>query len=671
MAVHCPVSQPSSIPARLEQVRGLPVRLRVAALSDALAGCSPDEARVYGPDLIELAVLPRFAPPRFLVAFFRAFPLESWLLAAIRDRCDAALGGVAAGYVSLPTDLRKAALAVGAGRWAAVAPSLATDSRPRVRRSVATLAGDSLDARLAMIAADLLGDPKVETGLAAERSLLLYALSLAGEEAPLEGDPALVEAAVAESLHRFPQHRRRGAILAAMASISRGRHRGKGALGGILARLHPETRSSLATLIGVTKLPYARLRALEWACVPGLERAAERRLARARTPAEHEVVLSASHLALRPARRLALAGIVAKPPARTKDDESPVPSLGTIARLTVPARRGLPRWIGSIGAAAGVREGCLAMLVADPDPVVRHAAARLAGSPADFALDPDERIAATATLRLAGGTGATPRLWRLLGRSQHAGVRSIARAEVARDADSAPAGSHWLRRRALLSDPPGLKERLERDLRSPESSAPALATIRRLRIAHWFLPMLEQLASEAPADEAMARRAASAVAAIGETAESHRAALFLTHGHARVRANAVEALTRLGRRTPAGVLAPSILELKGDPHHRVRANVLAACLGGAMGESEVARAVRELCEMLGDPSASYRLAGAWLVSRSWNPTRRWPALESAVAQAARDPDPRVRRRATHALARIEASLRGTWRESTPALGGAA
>jgi hypothetical protein len=142
-----------------------------------------------------------------------------------------------------------------------------------------------------------------------------------------------------------------------------------------------------------------------------------------------------------------------------------------------------------------------------------------------------------------------------------------------------------------------------------------------------------------------------------------------------VRANAAEAvLGRVSRLGEPTAVDTAILELKSDPHHRARASVLRALLGGP--EPLDVGAMPELVSMLGDPRPLHRLAGLWAVERlalapapgAGSPVvQRLGDFSTLVAQAARsEPEEAVRERAVRCAARMLARVRLMWRDGAGA-----
>lgn len=501
---------------------------------------------------------------------------------------------------------------------------------------------------------------------------------------------------------------------------------------------HPAL-AELGAVLRSSRTPIARLRALQWLGVEHLAgvlgHAATARLSVSHGPADQEAVLQAAHLALRPRRSAALRRVIVRGARGLSREASrstsaakssaprvskPIvadrfaaatPRQGDLHVLTGTARRMLPTWTRAISMDAPTRDAALAPLLLDEDPSVRLACVRRgAGSlTRDLLFDANKLVSRSAMLRTIDDQESRSRLsrshqWpgslaedlRALHRSPHRSVASMSLREARALGDwtqDSPAGRLAALRQ--LGEDRGatiasLREALSGS--NPALLAGALRVVRLLRVWNDVEEPLIRLAMRTgPVD---ARTAATAVALLGHASgEPARklVAACLAHSEARVRANAVEGITRAAAQGQVAIA--TIAELKGDAHHRVRANAirgeLAVLLRGTMGSetsnlgvqretrsgsstaqhlnsnlsANLAAAWRdELRTMLTHDSPMHRLAGVWLASR----TIGWFAdspTASAVAEVGQrlvelaqfDVDPRVRRRAT-VSARCPASV---------------
>ncbi|MDX2130502.1 MAG: hypothetical protein SFY69_00430 [Planctomycetota bacterium] len=575
---------------------------------------------------------------------------------------------------------------------------------------------DAADTTLAPACVELLTDPSSEVRRAAERGLLGLALRAAGVRGGPDVERALfepmrssrgdevaearrellgvtpcevftgpvegLELAVAQAVARFPEHRRRGVLLALAALLDRRAWRfgvdergtltdGRAALAGVFNRQDAETASALRTMLASSRLPVCALRALEWLTVDALAPACVRRLAGEGPSHETEALLASAHLTLHPRRAARLKKIALRARVRGGRVQLPtrtrLPAVAALRDMAAPARRGLVRWLASVDADAPTVLGALAPLLADPDPSVRHgamlAAPRRLG--VDFCFDPDERVAGGAVLRLSTGWADAPRAnagtIRRAGsfaRSPHARVRRLAAEEPAWESRGAGAASAWGRlcaRRLLQRDPAGLMAGLLAALTGADDAAACegVQMARWLELANDCAPALRALAGNG----AMARGSASALMALGELDDESSGRVLreaLASDDPRRRANASDALARRCRR---GVDQPdALVEMKHDPHHRVRATIVRAALCDWLGAWSADSAMIDLGGLLGSAHAHDRLAGAWAAGRvrpEVRPARRWRELAPRLVEiASGDEDARVRARAYAAACRL-------------------
>jgi HEAT repeat protein len=693
---------------RLTLARRLPAPLRIAALGEALACASPEEAERLVPELLDLAVVPTFEEKGPAV---RAGSTLPFVQRRTERLADLALAQIARSWRQVIPEVAQAVLAVGEDRWASVLPRLSTDPSTPVRLSLAALVGDAGDTRVSYLLSGMLHDQDKDVRDQAEQSLLLMALSVLRQElAANPGTARYVSNAtpthlrrvvhvglrgpldelyehVAEAAMTIGEHRRRGPVLAALVLASRQHLRSDGdgaaALRAWLANEHHPSQSVLRSVIRWSRVPVARLRALELLSREHLAIACLNRLLRSQSLLDHELVLANAHLLTRPRRSAKLAG--SKPtlprPPRAKgrgEDESTLPAAGAVRQLSEDARRGLPRFVMALPIGVAARQTAIAPLLSDESPVVRHAACRVtpAAGLEDYCFDRDERVACSAFLRWsnagAGVERATDaRLLGLLSRSPHARLRTWASQERTQCEEGVgTVAGRLAMRRIMAADRAAYVEGVRRRLRSGDSGPAftALAEVRALGIVHEFEGDVLALA----AGDGDVRVLATAAAALGHLSGPRAAELarrLTAHADARVRANAVEALARLTRRgvDPARKLSgleEVIVELKSDAHHRVRANAIRAGLLEACGGVDAAG----LAHMLMDERPMHRVAGVWVAGRVLaTPTRtplseKLPEFIARIGELARhDEDERVRTRARACEQRLGAALRAAWK----------
>jgi HEAT repeat protein len=167
----------------------------------------------------------------------------------------------------------------------------------------------------------------------------------------------------------------------------------------------------------------------------------------------------------------------------------------------------------------------------------------------------------------------------------------------------------------------------------------AVAMVREMGLASYFEPRLIELTSDLNS-----RVAASATAALGvasdnqATVDSLKAAM--EYPDDRVRANAVESLSQMGR---AGEARDLLLTMAKGRGNRSRANALKALM-----EMPAVDALPAMVSMLMDPDPRHRISALWVVERL-----ELARLGHGVGKLARfDTDPAVKRRALRVLRKL-------------------
>ncbi len=708
----------------LDALRRLPRRERIAALRSAMRVASRQERERIAIDLIELGIAEhrhRPAPRRGLSAL--AFgPRE-------RSKDDAILS-IVSHWEDLSEPTRRAALAAGAGRWDAIADSMLQSDDPGDLKNLAALVLDAPDPGFARAMFRLLAHEDAGVALAGDRAFVRLAMCALDDPDPDQygrelaqlaarprldintgrlcahgGAPALLTA-VADAAWAFAEHRCTGALLAALLLLDQPLEYNGGeeaqAVSAAMLRLHRlideashPSHAPLAVALKRRGTPVLRARAWRLLTSPGLGAAAVERVARADNVVEHEGLLADAHLSLNPKRRRRL-GLV---DVRTRRDGaaialdvgSPLPNEDLTRRLSDRARRGLPLLTANMRVDAALGRLVRTPLLDDADALVRLNAARFAEPVelADYLFDPDPRVARTAVFRwsTAGdpdGVRWPPRLReagraRLAGRLERRPERDIARCglqewdRLSPFDPRSPVGRLGARR-WLAEEPKSFLAQLTDRLESAEVNTrlDALQLVRALRIGARLEKQVIEHALNAEED---ARVRATSVALLGElTSDASREALdrATSSTDQRVRANAVEARGR--RASDVADLATAepethaaMIELKHDPHHRVRANALRALLrSGTPRRTRVFEpaAIEELEAMLCDERDMHRIAGVWLAERVLSGSGRarlggrWDDLARRVASIATgDPSERARARASRCAARLLGELR--------------
>lgn len=660
---------------RLAQVEHLAPGLRIAALGDVLLGCSPEESAEAAPALLELAAETVFDGRSLAVRFFRATQVIPRLEVRCRHRSHAAIAQLARVYSRLCTEHRMVARTLGAASWSAVVGPIATDPVPAARRSLALLAEESGDPRLFEVLSPLLLDRRSEVAAQAERAFVRLALSLAGlvpgsgEDAPPGADA--LRLALAQALATFPEHRRRGVLVGVLAlargpmlfreDAVTGAHR----LASVLASLDPGIAAALKTVLNVTRLPLAGRRALEWLRYPAYRSACERRLRSRGTPLEKMHLFDAAHLLVHPVRRDWWARVTSD--ASRGADAWPTP--GVTARWPQGPRWGLAFALAQNPSPIPGELG--ACIITDRDPRVRLAAARSRDATLryELSLDADARVAHAAALRLltapaVAEDAASGRRAALLARSPHEAVRATAHALMPRPQVASVAGA--------ASDPVAFAAALRAELRGDAArQLAALSLVRKLGLARSLTPEIAPLCAGGTGGDARVRATAASALCEGDPS-SELAPTLLGSDDPRVRANAVDALGQRGRGPVPAALRDCILELKADPHHRVRASVLRLIVSGAPSGDTTPPVDDDISGLLASPESLSRLAGVWLLSRLLPVRGGWERWGPKIVQLAEhDRDARVRGRAERVRARAEVQVRSSWASGRGSRGGAA
>ena len=630
--------------------------------------------------------------------------LRKWWNAERDTDADAALLEVVRGWSGMPTLMREAALAAGAGRWQGVVGKL-NDARPSVLGNAAMLAAEAADVGLGpmVLAAARCGDAKPREvarwalfafavlakreawseaerknwAKAAETDELWRRMLGRGLTQGLSGDAGRVDELVMAALRDEA-----AADAAGEASVVIGQGR---AWRELVCGDVEHVQRSLGAAMKNLRVPISRERALEWI---GLGKntvtsACSVRLARSWGVEDHAAVLGRAALVLRPARAAALARVVvrgARKSGRAGEGVdltgTALPNAGETAAVTDATRRGAALWAMAIGADAPTRERALEPMLKQSDGVARFSVAmrgptRLAR---DFAFDADARVARHAFLRACESVrdgadfDAEPAT-----RSVHVHVAQLAKGHAERFAKpfAATTGGRLATQRLCVLDREACLKTLRWMLTRGEADevANAVAAVRRANLVDACMDALREVAMRPATGVEVARCAASACAAMGDSLQATGAVYvreLLRHADARVRANAIEALARLARRG-VRALPGEVVELKRDEHHRVRANAVREELATAAEAKHQLACVEEIAMMLADARPMHRLAGVWLASRTLvGPSRtlvwaRWTEMATRVQTlATSDSDARVRLRAVACAAATAALTRASW-----------
>ncbi len=390
---------------------------------------------------------------------------------------------------------------------------------------------------------------------------------------------------------------------------------------------------------------------IPWLAVNALQRSAARQLNRVNGHQALADVLEHAHLLLTPSRRRAMRQV--DRPTRCV----PLPALAV--RLPADAQVNLVRLITALTLRETWRIERLTDLIALPSPLgrmsalvalLRHDSATVDRAVERFCFDRNEAVAAVAARRcLSQSHVGNETFLRRLEHSPHALVAREAKATLA-CRGAALFFQRWLDlqrsdliaaahavaaadRRAMLA---GLA-RMVVDGERAEKLA-AIALLGRLR---WSPALEHELIAQSANDDTHV--ASAAVTALGDVRSTHSVAAIrkaLGYDDARVRANAIESLTRLDRR--AIEFAASMVTTRDN---RPRANAVRALL-----DVLHTKALPQLRTMLADADPLHRISGIWVARR----TRALGVAGELQELAKQDRFPEVRSRA-EAAARFIAS----------------
>lgn len=426
-----------------------------------------------------------------------------------------------------------------------------------------------------------------------------------------ERTAGLIDAALAEALS-VRSHRQDDIFIAAAVLLTR-----PGV--GLVSLLGDPQHAALSLIrrgVGRTNHPVVRHNLLRWLITDAISGQAARSLHRIRGALEYTQVLEAGHLLLHPLRRRVLRRV--DRPSRCLPDLETARMLPEAAQVnlvrlvrtltTGPLRRQRLADFGTLPASTARLHAVLALL-GDETAEAAHALTT-------SCLDPDEAVACLAAGRvLASPEAPAGELLRRLESSPHP--------LIARHAIAVAAGTSveaffdrwlelgtdvraWVGHRLLRAHRatliPRLRTAVIRGHRDEKLAAISLArrlgALRELQIA-----LTDQVAG------GDAHVASAAVAALSRDGSKHsRDALAAALGHhdARVRANALEALTRRDRRA-----IDRLSKLFGSRDNRLRANVVRAVLR-RRGKAGPAL----LRDMLGDADPLHRVSAIWVAARS-------------------------------------------------------
>ncbi len=649
----------------IDLVAKLPVRQQVAALSDAILVAPAHLRDELAIQLIELASFssPNQGPNQ-LGTESAAGPIE--LLARIpakwraRHAGDAMLG-VARAWDHMSIPMKELAAGLGRDRWLASARTLSQDANPRARLAAISIAHDTADPGFAKIVGNLLADEHSRVRRAADQTILRLTMVmldhlpayLLGEELsklakthriPLPADPAVIElerctllGSIADAAWSFASHRCRSPLLAALLVMDRAvatpmEREIASRLRRLLSERNHPSHSPIRTVLRRTPCPILRERSLRWLTIAPISTAAMDRLASADSIEEHQVVLQRSHLAMRPQRAARLASLrigVQLTGGNTELSQGgALPTRDVYHQLNDESRLGLIRMTSLISLEDQARRNLLEPALADSSSRVRFRACDSSSSIdlPDFMYDVNHSIARHAALSWSSVGQIAPKVsgpaWThrnevagLNSRSPHAWVRRTAAEESDRLSLVRPdsPASRIQARRLYQTDPALFVRTLRNYLTNPHTQCDALMLIRMLGVEERFELDLIALVQDTQCDSKARATAVMSLGAIDSNASRYIVSEAMGDADDRIRSNAVETIE-----DPAHGSIDQILELKADPHHRVRASAIRRVIRDADSSQtpQARQAGQALLEMLHDDRPMHQLAATWAAQRT-------------------------------------------------------
>lgn len=699
----------------------LPMRQRIAALSEALL-VAPSESRdELAMMLIELASFQSGhahgqSGTQDIGSQSAASPIEliARLPARWRDRhADDAMLAVAKSWNELSIPMKELGAGLGRDRWLRAARTLSIDPDPRARLAVVSLAHDTADPGFAKLVGQLLADENQTVRKAADKAFMrltmvmlehlpAYVLGVdlakvaATPKILLPVDPAVLElercilmSAIADAAWSFATHRCRSPLLSALLVMDRAvstpmEREITARMRRLLSERNHPSHSPMRTVLRRTPCPILRERALRWLTIGPIGTAAVDRLGTADSLDEHEIVLQKSHLAIRPKRGARLASV--RHNTRQHNgrlelvEDGPLPIGERYHQLSERSRLGLIRMSSLISIDDQARRALLEPALADPSTAVRLNACDSCSSIdlPDYMYDVEPTVARHASLNWSSVGNAAPRTsgpaWKhrmqvaaINARSPHAWVRRIAGEEADRltPMRSGIPSSRLQARRMYKADPAGFVRSVRDQLANPVTLCDGLMLIRIMGIEHRFeLDLISILQSE----QCDARARATAVMALGavdSNAAKYMLSEAISDADARIRSNAVESISS----SP-----DQLLELKGDPHHRVRGSAIRRVIreSGSSQLMHTRAAGQALLEMLHDDRPMHRLAATWVAQRTLTGNCRqamgavWKPLVSEIESLAMrsnescEEGTKIQTRASSCIHRISSDLKSQY-----------
>lgn len=643
----------------LQLVAKLPLRQRIAALSEAILVAPSDSRDELAMMLIELASFHASSKSTRQPGSAMG-PLE--LLTSLPARwtarhADDAMLAIARAWAGLSKPMKELGAGLGRDRWLSAARTLSRETDHRSRLAAVSIAHDTADPGFGKIVGLLLADEHQSVRKYADKALMRMTMvmldhlpaHLLGEDLAMVAatpritlpvDPKVLELercilldAIADSAWSFAAHRCRSPLLAALLVMDRAvatpmERQISARMRRLLSERNHPSHSPMRTVLRRTPCPILRERSLRWLTIAPMGTAAIDRLTLAESLDEHEIVLRASHLAIRPKRADRLASVrhhTQQTNGRLElAPQGPLPTGELYHQLSDQSRLGLVRMSTLFSIDDQARRALLEPALADPNTSVRMKAAD-ASSPIDlpdFMYDVEPMIARHAALSWSSVGQAAHRpagpAWnhrmqvsKINARSPHAWVRRVTAEESDRLSPMRPSSpsSRVQARRMFKSDPAGFVRTIRDSLADPSSCCDALMLIRVMGIESRFELDLISIVQSEHSDTRTRATAIMAMGVINSNSTRYILSEAMSDRDDRIRSNAVESIQSS---------VDQILELKSDPHHRVRGSAIRRVIrDSSPGQvAQTRSAGQALLEMLHDDRPMHRLAASWVAQRS-------------------------------------------------------
>lgn len=516
------------------------------------------------------------------------------------------------------------------------------------------------------------GDDAVQS--AAAKAIVEMTLDLAGRNGrrtmPIKTAKALDEL-ICATMNSYETHRSQEVVYA--AAIVHGRKNTK--LREMLSVAGTPQRLAVQGVPHHTNESLVRENVLNWLDSDLLGRQAARYLDTLEDPNALADVLRDAHLLMTPARR--------KMMANAEHAVRCLPDVADAVNLPVRAQQWLPRYISALPISAARQTNYLADLIALPAPaarwraidlLMRHRTDAALEAVRYFARDQNPSVAiAPATHVLNDTINLRATELRSLSQCRHRSIAARAGLQFAsQNAEQFAEMATKLSRHAMIvaarelcaTSRSALVLQLTRMLQHNDRNIclAAIFVTRRLNLSR---ELENQLLTLLQSDDA--QRCSAAASALGDFATQPRIEILtqlLDHDHARVRANAVEAIGHSAQSMESNRRAATIVEVIA-PHadsraNRERANALVAWIRAGNSprisdekkagvEIDVFAAVEQLKSMLRDDDPLHRVSAIWAAGRS-NRIEVVNALELLAKSESVGP---VRERAVRTLRRVK------------------